>query len=96
MWKQTAPVDCTEAWVTNDGIPCWVRYWPCSISCSILCRDGGASDPNPLLCRNCRVLQFRQRHHGDLAGVIVKAWVEAALVSFGTIVVELADHGVDP
>jgi hypothetical protein len=62
---------------------------------NVLSRDGGASDPNPLLCRSCRVLQLRQRRHGDLAGVTVKAWVEAALVSSSTVVVERAEYGVD-
>lgn len=41
------------------------------------------------------MLQFRQRHHGDLAGVFIEAWVEATLVSFNTVVVERAGHGID-
>lgn len=57
----------------------------------LLSRHSGALLP----CRNYRVLQFRQRHHGDLAGVFVVAWVEAALVSFSTAVVERAGHDID-
>jgi hypothetical protein len=57
----------------------------------LLSRHSGAL----LLCRNYRVLQFRQRHHGELAGVFVEAWVEAALGSFSTAIVERAGHGID-
>jgi hypothetical protein len=62
---------------------------------NVLFRHSGASDPNSLLCRSCRVQQFQQRHHGDLAGVFDEAWVEAALVSCSTVVVESAGHGID-
>jgi hypothetical protein len=62
---------------------------------NILSTHSGASDPNSLLCRYCSVQQFRQRHHGDLACVLVEAGVEAALISFSTIVVERAGHGID-